>query len=1094
VWFDAIDDNILDGTQIVTITASAIGYVATTDTINVLDVETIGVDIIANQISEAAGNGATQVRVFRSNVDGPFPYTSKQAASNTTSQTILDFDKTTSRITIPAQTSRLSDVNVTLSLTHGWLADLDIYLISPAGTRVELVTDLSGNGTLMTNTTFDDAALGSILLGAAPYTGKFRPEGLLLAMNGENPSGIWTLEITDDNQSDFGTLFSWSLNIETLGLAPQLVTLSLTGDPLEISVQQTVTIPANQAWIMIPLNALDDFLLDGTQIAGIQANANAPGFELGNDSVAVLDEETLTFTVNKTRVSEAAGPAALTGTLTRFNTDISLPFTVSVSSSDTSELTVPASVTIPANATSVTFVIDAIDDAIVDGDQTVLITVSAPAYGADKIRTVIVEDLEPSLRLTTSTPVVAENSSSFEVTVSRLDQADLSATMIVNLSSSPVLTIPATVTIPAGLDKVTFSVGVIDNAILDGTRSANIRATASLVTAGDLGITITDYETLTVTVDKLSFLENAGARAAIGTVRRSNTGNLGQPLVVSLTSSDLTELKVPATVTIPAGQTGVTFFIDAVNDSALDGTQQVTMTAASAGYVNGTVSVAVEDHEPPLLTGPPATTPSSKPTITWNALSGALRYDVWISNLSSGVSQIVRNIDVPGTSFVPPENLGIGRYRVWVRAIDTLEVAGYWSVGRDFFVNTPATITSPAPNTVIASSKFPTIVWTAIPDAVRYELWVNNLTTGQARVIYRVGANALTTTSYVSTENLLSATYTIWVRGLNPSGEAGLWSLPTTHTVLAPPVIKQPVGGGTFDTTPTFSWTAVTGSTSYDVHVADAKTNVVVLRNKFVKTTTLTATTDVPSGEYRLWVRAQSGNSFSAWSVPSTFSIGLPPKITSAKTVGTPAKPQFTWTTISGTERYELWVNNAATNVRVIYETNLTNTTFTSATTLAAGTYRVWVRAVSTMGEITAWSAPVDLVIASTEFPKNSVKSTVLAALHIEDETLTPYGSPVERPDAFAPETNAPVIAEVMPAAEVPVASVVKSIHPVETAPTVVSAYDDVMSEWQSADWWSETSETPDRRDLHSTAALAASIGFVVRNGQRSDDRRKRKS
>lgn len=1097
VLIDAVDDNILDGTQVVTITASAIGYVDTTDTINVLDVETVGVDIIANQISEAAGVKASPVRVFRTNIDGPFPYTSKHGFSNTNSQTILDFDKTTSQISVPAQTSRLSDVNVTLNLKHGWLADLDIYLISPSGTRVELVTDLNNNEPYMTNTTFDDAALGSILSGTSPFTGKFRPEGLLQALNGENPSGIWTLEITDDNQQDFGTLYSWSLDIETLGLAPQLVNLSLTGDPGEISVQQTVTIPANQADVFVWLDALDDNILDGTQIAGIQASANAPGYELGNDSVEVLDQETLTFTVSQTSVSEAAGPGALTGTLTRFDTDISSPFTVSVTSSDTSELTVPATVTIPANATSVTFPINAIDDVIVDGDQTVVITVSAPAYGADITRTVVVEDLEPSLRLTTGTPSVAENSGSFMVTLTRLDQADLSAEMIVTVTVDPGLKFPAgpTVTIPAGLDKVTFSVSVDDNAKLDGTRTANIYATGSLIPTTTQEITINDYETLTLTVDKASFLENAGARAATGTVRRSNTENLGQALVVALASNDLTELTVPATVTIPAGQATATFLINAVNDPDLDGTQHVIITATSLGYVNGTVGVAVLDHEPPVLTGPTATTPSSKPTITWNALTGALRYDVWISNLSTGVNSFVRDIKVPGTSFVTPENLGIGHYRVWVRAIDQVEVAGYWSVGRDFFVNTPVTITSPTPNTVIASSSFPTITWSAVPDAVKYELWVNNLTTGQLQVINRAGATALTTTSYVATENLPSGTYKIWVRGLNASGEAGLWSLPTTHTVLAQPVITQPVVSGTFDSTPTFAWTAVTGATSYDLWVADAKTKVVVLRDKFVKTTSLTATTDIPPGAYIVWVRAQSGNSFSAWSNPSALSIGLPPIITSAKTVGTPATPQFTWTSITGTERYELWVNNAA-NVRVIYETNLKNTTFTSATTLPAGTYRVWVRAVSTMGQITAWSAPVNLVIASTLLPKgaaDSAQTMILASLIQADGSLIPDGSPVERPDVSAIEADIPANADQISDSSVPAAIVTKSMNPVEADPAVVSEHDAVMSEWQSAEWWTGTSETPDQKGLHSTAAIAATLGIVVRRGQRPDDQRKRK-
>src|SRR5690606_8109317 len=114
----------------------------------------------------------------------------------------------------------------------------------------------------------------------------------------------------------------------TEGLAPQLVTLSLTGAPGKISFQQTVTIPANQAEIFIPVNAIDNTLLDGTQVSGIQASGNAPGYEFGGDTVEVLDREVLTFSVSETHVSEAAGLNALTGTLTRFNTDINLPFTV----------------------------------------------------------------------------------------------------------------------------------------------------------------------------------------------------------------------------------------------------------------------------------------------------------------------------------------------------------------------------------------------------------------------------------------------------------------------------------------------------------------------------------------------------------------------------------------------------------------------------------------------------------------------------------------------------------------------------------------------------------------------------------------------
>ena len=60
---------------------------------------------------------------------------------------------------------------------------------------------------------FDDQAATSITLGAAPFTGSFKPEGLLSTLNGIPANGTWTLEITDDANADIGTLNSWSLTI-----------------------------------------------------------------------------------------------------------------------------------------------------------------------------------------------------------------------------------------------------------------------------------------------------------------------------------------------------------------------------------------------------------------------------------------------------------------------------------------------------------------------------------------------------------------------------------------------------------------------------------------------------------------------------------------------------------------------------------------------------------------------------------------------------------------------------------------------------------------------------------------------------------------
>ena len=106
--------------------------------------------------------------------------------------------------------------------------------------------------------------------------------------------------------------------------------------------------------------------------------------------------------------------------------------------------------------------------------------------------------------------------------------------------------------------------------------------------------------TLTVTIDKTSFSENGGT--AIGTVTR-NISNASSPaLVVALSSSDTTEATVPATVTIPAGQSFVTFAITAVDDILGDGTQVAVISASVLDFFSVPASIDVLDDDFPKVT------------------------------------------------------------------------------------------------------------------------------------------------------------------------------------------------------------------------------------------------------------------------------------------------------------------------------------------------------------------------------------------------------------------------------------------------------------------------------------------------------------
>jgi uncharacterized repeat protein (TIGR01451 family) len=139
----------------------------------------------------------------------------------------------TSSVTVP-DTDTVLDVNVRLNATHTYDGDLDIFLIGPDSTRVELTTDNGDSGENFVDTIFDDEAATSITTGSAPFTGSYQPEGSLATLDGQPANGTWTLEVTDDAGVDQGTLNGWNLILtfeaQACGPSGELVSHQLEAD------------------------------------------------------------------------------------------------------------------------------------------------------------------------------------------------------------------------------------------------------------------------------------------------------------------------------------------------------------------------------------------------------------------------------------------------------------------------------------------------------------------------------------------------------------------------------------------------------------------------------------------------------------------------------------------------------------------------------------------------------------------------------------------------------------------------------------------------------------------------------------------------
>lgn len=170
----------------------------------------------------------------------------------------------TSTVALAGAGTSVCGLTLTSAITHTFSADLDITLLSPAGTVVTLTTDNgAGNDNVFNGTLWSDTANPA---GQVPYTTN---NGLVTdqlyanlvtatplvaeesfgAFFGENPNGTWTMTVSDDLAGDGGSLDSWTLNVTTctcaLPNADVAVTLTAAAPtPLVVNSQITYTITA----------------------------------------------------------------------------------------------------------------------------------------------------------------------------------------------------------------------------------------------------------------------------------------------------------------------------------------------------------------------------------------------------------------------------------------------------------------------------------------------------------------------------------------------------------------------------------------------------------------------------------------------------------------------------------------------------------------------------------------------------------------------------------------------------------------------------------------------------------------------------------
>lgn len=122
------------------------------------------------------------------------------------------------QISVPA-CGFIEDIDVSINLTHTNVFELQIFLESPAETRIALNyyedAEEPFSGQNYDWTVFDDEAEVGIEEADAPFSGRFRPisGGYLADFNGENAEGIWRIQVYDRLNMDEGVFLNARLDM-----------------------------------------------------------------------------------------------------------------------------------------------------------------------------------------------------------------------------------------------------------------------------------------------------------------------------------------------------------------------------------------------------------------------------------------------------------------------------------------------------------------------------------------------------------------------------------------------------------------------------------------------------------------------------------------------------------------------------------------------------------------------------------------------------------------------------------------------------------------------------------------------------------------
>lgn len=381
---------------------------------------------------------------------------------------------------------------------------------------------------------------------------------------------------------------------------------TLAADPAgRLELPAEVRIPAGQGGAVFYIRTIDNQVLNPDTLVTLLLTGN--NYPDVSQPIQIDDNEVprLTLTPSVTEVIEGG---AFTFTLSREGTT-TRAITVKLTSDNPKRFSHPAEVQMAAGVASVTVNVAVIDDALPYLDITANFTADALGYSKGMASLFLPDDDVPPITLSIAPATVSESAGYQAAVVTVKRQGPTDQTLYVRMSDNSAGTLyysTPTVTLEKGVAQKQFTLGVVDNALVDGTRSYTVIAAVFInscncaVAQGSAGhvqaaISVADDDGPALKiVSSQTMLPEGKTAATVLTVTR-NTPAIDN-LPVTITSNREEKLQYNHNLVIPTGKTSISTTVDVLANSVAEGDQTVTFTATATNYSNGFCWAMITDQ------------------------------------------------------------------------------------------------------------------------------------------------------------------------------------------------------------------------------------------------------------------------------------------------------------------------------------------------------------------------------------------------------------------------------------------------------------------------------------------------------------------